>query len=266
MTIYTPEEKTQIVEVRAKLTEIEEKVKASPWLKNNPTLDGFNGHKSILKEVSLIRDHISSGRTDPDIQMIYDRMFSHSGSMPTLDKCLEQLPLKVPGIDSVWNRDQIPRAIVSYIGWSTYNGQPIPPPKNASLPPEHPDKTDRFGYPYYLPVDEKGDLVPGFAPASLSMLKEAVDARQNNGVAGHIRHREQGGVLEWDRIKIPRDLSENAKRQYQRQLENERLYDEREKKDREEESKKYHEEHAKRAPDTPASSGPATLPVFSSRP
>lgn len=210
MPTRSDEERQQINEIRLKLDELEAALRACVWI---PNID----RHELLDAMSWTREHINKGRTQPPISLLYQNLFAPDPPQYAIDLLI--LQLKKQFADTGVMAEQVPKLLLSKTGW-TYRdwideSDKFVPQNWSNLPEPHPDKTDQFGFPFYLPTDDEGFPVPGFDKERLSNKRIAERARQKYGNVGIPR---DSMGQKYPRIPLPR-ITQAAERSHRNEAE-----------------------------------------------
>jgi len=163
-----------------------------------------------LDAIKWLRDHINRERTYPSIDDIAGRLFAVDNDI-SMNVMIDEMQKQTPS--SHFFRRELSNLLYDRIGGlmkMAEAGKPAgPPPKNWTLTEGHRDRTDQYGYPYYWPSDDKGNLKKDFDENMLSVSKHAQRCRMMYGVQGKLYH--EGSLDPLDRVKLPKPTKEQER-------------------------------------------------------
>lgn len=204
---YTELEKQQIKELREEFRGVEKDTKESPWLleKFKKRIIEGDSEDPILTGLRWARNHISTKRKWPTLQMIYDQVFKGRGmDKMTLKDMRAELRKNLPSHG--FYEDTLHKAICDLIcsSWGHRERERVGPiPRNASFSDSHPDRTDTFSWSFFIPTDPDGYEIIGFDKSDLSQEQGAINARKKYGNYG--RHTDSSGdpVIRFTLPEVP---------------------------------------------------------------
>jgi len=189
------QQKEQVEKIRAKLDEMENAINKSTWF---PRIHAVN----IKNSISWTRDHLNRKRTEPSVHLIYENLFATHPTLKNIDQMI--LQVKQEKADTSYFEEQVPLALLDRSGhhWKSWEGisDKVVPVNWSKLAESHRDKTDQYGFPFYVPSDDEGFPLPDFDRSMLSQTTMAQRARKRYGIAG--QSRDVRGEI-YERIPMP---------------------------------------------------------------